>query len=203
MTTPTDVIRQAISYELTGIHTCLPASIVSYDYTKQKATVQPLLKKPYVTGGESLPEIPNVPVIFPKGGGFSMHFPLNAGDVVLLLFSERSIDQWLNRGGEILPLDPRKFDLSDAIAIPGLMPFSETSPAEDNTNFTLKIGSGTIKVQPSGKFLFNGATEELMNIVDELFGLLQSATVASFGTPFVNVASFIALRARFNTLKGS
>lgn len=205
MTTPTDIIRQAVQSQLAGMHTCLPGRIVSYDYTVQKATVQPLLSKRYKDDTtQQLPEIPNVPVIFPRSANFSMHWPLNSGDLVMLAFSERSIDQWLNQGGIIAPLDARKFDLSDAIAIPGLYPFSSPSPAEDNDNFIIQMGSAKLKMSPDGKWCFHGATEELMGIIDELFGLLETTTVTtSLGPqPFINVASYTALKLRFETLKG-
>lgn len=215
MTTPSDIIRQAINYELRGVNSCIPASIVSYDYTKQQATVQPLLKARYKNGTtqgdiQSLPKITNVPVIFPKGGTFHMHWPLSVGDSVLLVFSQRSLDNWLVDGNEEAPQDPRMFDFSDAIAIPGLIPFSPASPAEDNENFVIQMGSAKMKLDPSGKFCFHGLTEELMSILDELFTLISSITtlaVAVPGNPAVfipisNASAFTALQTRFNTLKG-
>lgn len=211
MTTPTDIFRQAINSQISNIHTCLPGRIVSYDFSVQKATVKPLLSKRYKDDTiQSIPEIPNVPVIFPRSSSFSMHWPLNPGDLVLLLFSERSLDQWLNSGGEIAPLDPRKFDLSDAIAIPGLYPFSETSPAEDNDNFIIQIGSSKMKISQDGTYCFHGATEELMGIIDELFDAIEAITVAADqggvpnpAIPINNIATFTSLQTRFNTLKGN
>jgi len=204
MTTPTDIIRQAINYEISNIHTCMPATIVSYDYTLQKAVVKPQLNRKY-QGNQVLefPNLINVPVVFPRTANFSIHFPLNAGDKVMILFSERSLEEWLQQGDQVTPNDPRKFDLSDAIAIVGLYDFSETSPAEDNENFIIKFGSAKLKINPDGTYCFHGASEELMNILDELFSILQLAKVASFGSPFVNVLDFQALQIRFNTLKGN
>jgi len=205
MTTPTDIIRQAFNSMASQMHTCLPGEIVSYDYTKQKANVKILLRKQLKDSEVfTYPELTNVPVIFPRTSEFSMHWPLNSGDNVALFFSERSLDDWLNAGGTVTPLDPRKFDLSDAIAIPGLYPFSETSPAEDNENFIINFGSAKFKMAPDGTFCFHGASEELMNIIDELFTLLQNTTVnTSLGPqPFLNVLSYTALQARFETLKG-
>lgn len=208
MTTPTDIIRQAISSQLCSVHTCLPAEIVTYDFSVQKATVQPLLRKRYRDGTvQSLPEITNVPVIFPRSSTFSMHYPLNQGDNVMLLFSERSIDQWLNQGGEITPLDTRKFDLSDAIAIPGLFPFSSPSPAEDNTSFTIEIGSAKFKMDPSGTFCFHGVTDELMQVLTDLLAQLNTLSITP--TPAVGVplnpvvqTAIVAIQARLATLKG-
>lgn len=208
MTSPSDIMKQVVNYSLTNIHTCLPGEIVSYDYTKQKATVQPLLKKRYSDGTiQDLPEITCVPVVFPSGNDFSIHWPLDAGDNVLLLFSERSIDEWLSKGGEVAPLDPRKFDLSDAIAIPGLIPFAETETPHDSTSYNLKIGDARVKITPEGGYCFHGETEELISILDELISDLitfsQQLTPPA-GDPLspTTTTTLQALRTRFQTLEG-
>lgn len=209
MTTPSDILKQVVNYGLTNIHTCLPGEIVDYDYTQQKAKVQPLLRKRYADGTiQSLPEITNVPVVFPSGTGFSMHWPLNAGDNVLLLFSERSLDNWLSTGGEVAPIDPRKFDLSDAIAIPGLIPFPQTTAPQDNTALNIVMGNARMKIDPSGTFCFHGVTEELMSILDELIGDLITLTTQptpAVGAPLAPVITPIlqALQVRFQTLEGN
>ena len=138
MTTITDALRQAIQFQLYDVHTALPGVIVSYDYTKQKAEIQPSLKKSYLDGTTlDLPILSNVPVIFPRAGGASLTFPVVQGDTCLLLFIERSTDLWKSVGGNVAPNDPRKFDLSDAVAIMGLFPFTEDSLAENNSDVLL------------------------------------------------------------------
>ena len=186
MTTPSDIMRQAINYQLRGVNTSIPAEIVKYDYTKQKADVQPLLRKKYKDGTvESLPIITNVPVVFPKGGAFSMHWPLSVGDSMLLVFAQRSLDEWLIDGGEVTPQDPRMMDLSDAIAIPGLMPFSPASSAPDNDNFNLEIGSARMRISPSGQFCFHGLTDELIDLIQQIVGEMQTFVGANGGGPVV------------------
>src|SRR5579862_3452744 len=97
----TDAIRQAILYQLNNIHTALPASVVSYDYTVQKGSFQPLLNKVWTDGTVTpMPILENVPVIFPRAGGASLTFPVNVGDTALLLLIERSTDLWLTQGGQ-------------------------------------------------------------------------------------------------------
>ena len=105
----------------------MPARVEKYDDATQLADVQPLLKESYTDeeGERSiarLPVITNVPVVFPGGGGMRITFPVRAGDTVMLVFSDRSIDSWLAQGGEATPEDERRHHLSDAIAIPGLHP---------------------------------------------------------------------------------
>lgn len=210
MTTPADILRQAINSQIENIHTAIPASIVNYDFEEQKATVQPLIRNRFRDGRvEDMPEIVAVPVIFPRTANFSLHYPLNRGDYVLLLFMEKSIDQWLETGGQSTPLDSRKFDLSDAVAIPGLYPFSLLSPAEDNENVQVNFGLSKIKISPTGQYCVHGASEELMSILDELFTAISAITIAADQSgvpnpviPINNLSTFTALQTRFNTLKG-
>lgn len=127
---PEEVLRQAFSYFLGDTHTALPARIEEYYPDEQKVDVKPLLKRRVVSGDgaellEELPIIPDVPVVFPRNANFFLTFPLAAGDLVMLVFVERSLDKWLAGTGE--DTDPDEFrmhDLSDAVALPGLYPFS-------------------------------------------------------------------------------
>jgi len=67
-----------------------------------------------------LPLLVDVPVVFPRGGGVTLTFPVKAGDECQLIFNDRCIDFWWQSGGVQLPVDPRQHDLSDAVAIVGL-----------------------------------------------------------------------------------
>jgi len=154
--TLTQGVKAAIDYALRSIHTCLPGRIEEYDHEEQMASVTPLLSIGYEDGTSlDLPIVQNVPVVFPSGGGASITFPLEQGDGVLLVFSERSIDQWLARGGVVVPDDPRIFDLSDAIAIPGLNPFKGNGLAQDNDGVWISYNDATINIKKDGQVDIN------------------------------------------------
>lgn len=154
--TLSDLLRSAIQSVLNDIHTCLPGRIESYDHATQKASVLPLLSRRLRSGDvEERPVIANVPVVFPRSGGASLTFPVLPGDGCLLVFSERSIDLWLDQGGIVAPDDPRKFDLSDCIAIMGLYPFSEASPANNNTDVLLQYAGAEVRILQTGAVQIN------------------------------------------------
>jgi hypothetical protein len=90
---------------------------------------------------EALPVIPRVPVVFPGANGFRVTFPIVAGDTVLLVFADRSIDAWLDRGVLVEPTDARSHDLADAIAIPGLRSFR--TPLSSAPTDAMSLGSDT------------------------------------------------------------
>ena len=146
-TTPVlaEVIREAFENRLSDLHTAMPGTIVKYDSRTQEASVQPLLKRAYINedGSEGLDELPiiqGVQVAFPRAGKYFMTFPLAKGDPVLLVFSERSLDEWSASSGKVTldPIDLRMHDLSDAIAIPGCYP--DTKPLPDSVGSGVAIG---------------------------------------------------------------
>ncbi len=164
MATPTltELIQSFLEYRLSDVHTALPARIIKYEADQQKASVQPLIKKQYQDGTvESNPIITGVPVIFPSGGGALLSFPIQPGDLVLLVFSERSLDNWVaSTGQEVEPNDSRKHDFSDAIAIPGLFTFAKTLNADPDA-VVLKFNSGSIKIKTDGSVEINAAQIKL------------------------------------------
>lgn len=215
MTSPTDIINNAIQANLNIVHTALPGIIKAYDPTTNKATVQPALNKNYLSGEMPMPVLQNVPVMFPGGSNFNITFPLNEGDYVLLLFAERSIDLWKSNGGQVTPADPRKFDLSDAIAIPGLQPFTGDFSNRNNDDFTINFGGSSISIGPDGGIQIKTSSTvaigksgaEVLDVLSQLMGLLQGLTVmgTAFGGPLN--ATFITqvglLQTTLNSIKGT
>jgi hypothetical protein len=63
------------------VMTSLPGKVVSYDPSTKLATVEPM-----VHNGNPLPPIPEVPIKWPRFGGYRLVGPLNAGDEVTLHF---------------------------------------------------------------------------------------------------------------------
>lgn len=117
-----EVLARVLEHRLSTVHVCMPGVIVSYDHTKQTASVQPAIKNVVRSenGEEAIdyPLIPDVPVAHPRAGAWFIHLPLSAGDFVMLHFAERAIDQFRLKGSGKDPLDVRMHDLSDAIAVP-------------------------------------------------------------------------------------
>lgn len=107
-----------------GVHTAFPGIVQAYNSATMRATVQPCLMKKYYQDPAPipLPLLQDVPVLFASTGSLHIIAPPDTGSYVLVICSERSLDMWLTSGGIVDPENPRKFDISDAIAIPGLFP---------------------------------------------------------------------------------
>lgn len=103
------------------IHTALPGKIVSFDAEKGFATVKPIGK--YVTSNQKVldyPEISEVPFMFPYSSQaeIGIYFPVKVGDSCIIIISEVELDEWRNGTESEGSL---RFDLTNAIAIPGLL----------------------------------------------------------------------------------
>lgn len=217
------LLQMAVDSRLCDMHTCIPAIVESYDRSKQTCSVQPALKRKYTDGRiVDLPIINNVPVTFPRSGNAFLHFDLSKGDVVTLIFSERSLDIWKSKGGLVSPNDPRKFNLSDAYAIPGGYPSisgfspnggsnsieisigSNTISIDPSGEINLKNGGGNINISPSGKFKITNDTEELVSLISDLAdecSKILTNTVFGPQAP-INASAFSALKAKIDSLKG-
>lgn len=132
--TPTlvEVVSTAMEKRLADVHVALPGVVQKFDPARQTVDVLPLIKESVVLDDgtvqtETLPVLVSVPVLFPRAGGYFISLPVVPGDTVLLIFNERSIDKYFFSGGKI-PVDPvdlRKHDLSDAVALVGFVPVTK------------------------------------------------------------------------------
>ena len=141
-------------------HVAIPGTIVNWDHTKQTATVQPMVRKPLTSADgvlcfETPPQIPNVPVMCVRGGGFFVSVPLNAGDGVLLVFSEQSYSEWRSTGQISSPKDVRRHGTGYPYAIPGIAPDSQALGSvasdklvigRDGNEELITIGAGELQL---------------------------------------------------------
>ena len=168
-TVPTlaQVILDAIEYRLGDLHVGMPGRVEAFYPAAQQADVQPLLKRVVVAPDgtktiDSFPKLVNVPVEFPRGGGWRITWPLAAGDIVEIRFMERSMDAWSGSGGEVEPQQSRRHHLSDAICFPALSPARSAIPGIGSTDLIIGREDGTseIRMKPDGSILL-GQTPSL------------------------------------------
>jgi len=175
-----DLVEAIVEHSLWDLHTCLPAKIVTIDYEQQKATVQPLIKernrdaKANDKGLQDMPVIQGVPVIFPSANTGILTFPIKAGDIVLVVFSERSVDNFVFSDG-VNPVDPddfRKHNYTDAFCIAGLYPFKKALGIHPS-DAVLRMNVDTaneckIALAPSGDVTITTPTKLIVNATNEV-----------------------------------
>lgn len=148
-------IQKGIEERLKDLHTAMPGIIESFDPVNQIASVQPAIQRVFITREENktiltpsnLPILINVPVQFPRGGGFSLTMPVKKGDECLLIFSERPIDDWHSSGQVKRPSARRFHHLSDATALVGISSVPNKIPNYDPNNMELKKDDGSVSIK--------------------------------------------------------
>lgn len=78
------LLKAARDTGVAKVQTSLPGIVVSYDDAKRTAVVQPAV----YDSAEPHQPIEDVPVLFPRGGGYRMVWPLAPGDEVELHFQK-------------------------------------------------------------------------------------------------------------------
>lgn len=163
-----DIFSKYVETALKNVHTCLPGRIESYTKSQRKAKVKVLIR--YRTDLETeieIPPIDNVPVIFPSGKNFTLEWPLEKNDGCLVLFSEEGIGNFLNSTNqEVDPDSYARFQLTDAICLPGLFSFKGVP----NSKATIEIdSSGNININNGTK----GAVREGDSVITK-FSVLDN-----------------------------
>lgn len=146
-----NIIDQRIRDQLLDIHTAIPGYVKSYDPETKTAQVVVAYSDFFESDAErpvNLDWVPidDVPVIFPRGGGWSITWPLVDGDPVLLVFSERSIDEWYASDGksDVSPQYQGTHEEGDCFCLPGLWPSKNNEGKADSEN--MHIGKEETRV---------------------------------------------------------
>lgn len=203
-----EIIRRAIRDALIKTRVMVPA-VITKVLGNQKVNIQILLKSRYTNNQVvDIPELQNVMVSMPMGEDWSIKLPIAVGDVGYALFCDRSLDLWSSGDGSAVdPADTRAHDLSDAVFVPGLAPFSEQT--EDNTtDMILTNGEAVLRIEKSGKFKLTNGTNELIDVIDQLMNTLINNTFTlteSGPQPFIasTITALQQIQQALETLKGS
>ena len=168
-------VERTAKSAVNDIHTALPGEIVSFD--GKTAKVQPIGK--YVTSdGTSLdyPILTDVPVCFPfcQSSDVGFVFPVKKGDSCIIIISEVELDAWRSGAESEGSL---RFDLTNAMAIPGLLELSSAEAVKANKNNAaiIKAGDAEIMVADSGCQVSVGGT--VLNVTEGEVSIQGNLTV--------------------------
>jgi hypothetical protein len=187
-----------------------PGVITGVSSDRKTADVQPAVRRH--DSSDADPVLPDVPLFFPAG----CSWPVESGHPCLLVFADRSIEEWDSKGGgdEVEPADSRTHDLTDAMAIP-MGPGGARAGREDDISLSLDnpaaLGAVELRLQDDGKAALGNSYRlgtyddydgnpqahntmcELVSLVSELLDVLLTKTPTPLivdvpdGTPTVTV----------------
>ena len=142
-------VEKAARSIMEEMHTAIPGKITAYNPGTGFATV-----KPYGTfttdSGRKMeyPIVTEVPVIIPQNPKKNIYiaFPISADMDCLLIVSEQELDAWIG-GGE--SENDIRFDLTSAIAIPGLSNKGSSALREACNKNSIILQNGNTKLSIS------------------------------------------------------
>lgn len=192
-----EAILAALIAHQAGMWTALPGKIVKINAAAMTCEVEPSIQARLrnfdgTYSWVSIPVLPDVPLVFPGGGGFTLTFPIAIGDEVLVIFASRCIDSWWASGhgdhGRV-QAELRMHDLSDGFAIVGPRSQVRTlSPAPSGNAVELRSDdqSAFVRIDASHKITLTAPSEIDLNATNvNITGALnvtQKVTALDFST---------------------
>lgn len=150
------------------IRCAIPAIIQSYDPGTNTVEAQPAIRERLVLEDGSiqylnLPLLINVPVVFPSSSSAHITYPIGKGDECLIIFSDLAIDNFWTSGSVQNPVEVRRHDLSDGIAIPCSLSVTRARGAGNGMNIqgskvTIKSDKAYVEVAPTTVKVIQGDT---------------------------------------------
>lgn len=174
-----EAIRTILDNELVEIHTTFPGEIVSYDKDTQTATIRPMVRRPILARDindgvdtvETLPDLLNVPIRHPRGGGTFIHIPLTAGDSMWVHCTQTDISNWRSTGNVSSPTTGLIHDLASCWAEPGAFHDAQVLDPSKVSDTDITIGNGSFTINITGNRIeFNGSSDSaaLASVVNRL-----------------------------------
>lgn len=165
----TDLFRRMMNAENINLRVAMPGLIQLFNTDTQTATVQLAIRERININGTpewtDIPLLVDVPILFPRAGGYSITFPVQQGDECLVVFADCCYDAFWQSGGIQNQVDRRRHDLSDGLAIitkisqPGRLTGVSTDSLQirndagtaviEIAGSTININAGNINIGPN------------------------------------------------------
>lgn len=176
-----DLISTALEARLAELHVSMPCKVDSYDSEKNTVNLIPLLKrkrrstKTGATSSSEIKALQNVPVAFMRTSKGWFTLPIAKGDVGMVVFSERSIKDWMSKAkGEIVePVDETKHPLDGAWFYPGCYP-SKSPIDPTNSSHVVIATSGGAELHLGESGLTANDFVAIGKLVDDRLSTVQS-----------------------------
>jgi len=161
----------------TNLHCHKLGTIQEFDPDTQTATIT--INHKADVGGviTDYPELYDVPVFVPAGGGAALTMPIAKGDPCLVLFSDRDIGTWFSQGyTDAVPPTRRKHSIADGLAIVGFRPSTNPVPDYNADDAELRnegavlaaCDDGLVRIQSKNGESLHGLLAELITCLENL-----------------------------------
>jgi len=190
-----EVINAHIRAAAADQHTSIPARVVSYNGTS--VTVSADIDQQQADGTIlKRGEIINVPVQFAGSSDTLIAFPLKAGHTGMLVFQERSMDEWVMQGADntatVASKDRRMHDYNDCVFVPGVAPHAKaksnrvghTFPHDPQNDTVIKHNIGTasesvVKMTADGAITLQNTNNTILLAADGTLTITCKTLIAN------------------------
>jgi len=169
------------------IRVAIPGIVQSFDPIEQTVTVQPAIRERIrdQDGNMQFVDLPlllDVPIVFPRAGGFVLTMPVKQGDECLVVFSDMCIDAWWSNGDVQNQIEKRRHDLSDAFAILGAWSQPRVISDYNTDSAQLRTDDGAVTINvASDRITMNAPT---VNITAERVNITGTSGVTVQGAAY-------------------
>ena len=210
-----ELIQNIVTRRLLDLHTATPGRIEKCYPETGEVDVRVLIRRETIDGEEESVELlPRVPLVHMLWSSSSLWVPPDVGDLVLLVFCERSLDEFKlakAEPGELSPpVLPRFHSYSDAVAIASINPEEKYKYLFDTKHKTADAfflaHKGAIIAMDGGGNVFLGKEsdtpandsaavlgDKLQTYLEELTGAIKSFVDTIGASPIVDPNSGIPL----------
>lgn len=189
----------------------MPGEVISFNPANQTITVQPSYRPSHNGTPVDMPELLEVPVRFPRVGGFVITTPVKAGDMVTLRPQMRSSEEFHSGGNYETPGDTRSMSLSDMEAfLDGGERLTDSIPAFNTENLEIRSADGSHKIEMSedGRFRIIGKEGNVFELLGDLLDALatdnlqiNSGSSAGSNHQLQNRSTYEAIRDKFRAMQ--
>ena len=180
-----EFVGHAVSSMLKRVRTAMPAQIIAFNEAQNTVDVQPVLQRKVKGVVGNQPPVMNVPVIMYGSGGFVVTHKPQAGDVCLLVVTDRSMDAWKAKGGIADPADQRSHDPTDSVAILGINPFGAAyADIKDGIDIrsrdgtvSLNVDTDLIKGEVDGGGTFEVTADKISHVIGSLEITMEGSAI--------------------------
>jgi phage baseplate assembly protein gpV len=155
-----------------------------------------------VNGVKEMASIPSVPLVFMGSKHATMTFPVAVGDLVLVFFSERSIDAFKYSDGKnpVDPKDLRMHDYSDAFALCGMFTYP-TALGIHQTDTVIRMNAGQsnetkVSLKTNGDIVADSSARFIVNAQ-------SNVELTTSGTTTVTSSGLVKIDSSNTTITGN
>lgn len=204
-----NVWSESARQELCDLRVAIPGIVQSFDNVKQTCAVKVAIQEwvnvplPATNGipsqARNNPQwvtivVEDVPVVFPRAGGFSITFPVVPGDECLLVFADACIDAWYVNGGVQAQMAKRRHSLSDAFALFGPWSQKRTLANYSTSSLQIRANNGSVSIDiTDGKITITAPEVEVVASGGTAQSLLQEAFYTWFTTVYMPAVQYVSV----------